>query len=378
MPVALLVKNRLGRQRDVTKRKGRDCTGRECMRKDSEFCRFPGDIEGCQGHLVEAWRNGMISKHCIIKGLSVNSSQCRQVLLDGLYRENAKDNPTGLSSPGVKRSELEHTSKEVVLFGYPLEIKAIHEIFYESYYKLVRSVIYRYGIKDNDNPSADDVSQNVFTNLHRQFLRGASIKGSLTTYITTVTLNECYRAIRSAHKHDDLENEDEIKDVKHLSATIIPFEAVDLWEYFDRCLVASEQGNLINRIILAQQCIEGCNSGRRPSAKQLRLDWQLLSQKPKNDIVALHSRVAIEVKRSSSKGVVPLTADLINSGTVEPYMVAIIFAAATGMDKEQTTELVEQLSNLSETAVHTRICRIYAVLGAKGIRDEKNDSKTFM
>jgi len=353
MPTVLLVKNKL--------KSIRIYKGRKCMTATAEFCQYPGDHDGCCLSLIQSCREDSTDKHCIFEGLKANCRQCRDVLQQGLYNKNSQ----------VNNAELQQACKEVVLLGYPLRIKVIPEIFYESYYKLVRSVIYRYGIKDNDDPSADDVFQNVFRNLHKQFLRGASVKGSLTTYITTVTLNECYRAIRSAHKQVNLENEDEIKDVKHSSATFIPFEAVDLWEYFDRQLLRSAWNELKNRIILAQQCIEGCSSGKRPSAKQLRADWQLLSQVPKNDIVALHGRVVIEIKKSPAKDVVPLTADMINSGVAEPYRVAIIFGAATRIDMVQTSKLVDQLSNLSETAVHTRICRIYTVLQPPGMEDGK-------
>lgn len=96
-----------------------------------------------------------------------------------------------------------------------------------------------------------------------------------------------------------------------------------------------------------------------------------MSQVPKNDIVALHGRVAIEIKHSPAREVVPLTADLINSGVAEPYQVAIIFGAASRMDMVQTSKLVDQLSNLSETAVYTRIYRIYTVLQPPRAEDGK-------
>ena len=344
MPTALLVKNKL--------KSTRIYKGRKSMTATDKFCQCPGDHDGCHLSLIQACQEGCIDKHCIIEGLKANCQQCRNILRQGLYNKNSQ----------VKNAELQQACKEVVLLGYLLGIKAVPEIFYESYYKLVRSVIYRYGIKGNDDPSADDVFQNVFRNLHKQFLRGASVKGSLTTYITTVTLNECYRAIRSAHKQANLENEDEIRAVKHSSATIIPFEAVDLWEHFDRQLLRSEWNELKNRIILAQQCIEGCSSGKRPSFKQLQASWQTLSNMNKSDVEVFSGRVVIEIKKSPARDVVPLTADMVNSGVVEPYQVAIVFAVKMGMDLEQMLKLVKQLNGLSATAVFARISRIYTVL----------------
>lgn len=371
MPATLLVKKKLNRQQDIEERTLKvRIVGRKCMAEKPAFCQHPQNSDSCRLSLVEAWQNKAIDKHCIIEGLKTDFAQCRQVLQDGLYSEEGKVAAVKLSS-SVNKSELEQACKEVVLFGYPLEIKTIYEVFYNAYYRLIRTVILRFGFSDNTNPSSDDKFQQVFINLHRHFLRGASVREPLRAYVAKVTAYECFRPGRSERKRVNLVNENEIKEVKHSSVAIMPFEAVDLWEYFDSQLLASEQGNLINRIILAQQCIEGCSSGKRPSAKQLRADWRVLSQKPKNDILALHDRVAIEVKQSPSKDTVPLAADLINSGTAEPYQVAIIFAAATGTDKEQTTGLVEQLSNLSENAVYTRICRIYAVFGAKGTKNEK-------
>lgn len=189
MPVTLLVENKLDRQQDISERVlfelqelGKVYMGKDYMAKTANFCQNSVDSDGCHLSLIQACQEGSIDKHCIFEGLKTNCRQCRDVLQRGLYNKN----------PQVKNAELQQACKKVVLLGYPLGIKAIPEVFYESYYKLIRSVIYRYGIKDNDDPSADDVFQNVFRNLHKQFLRGASVKGSLTTYITKVTLNECY------------------------------------------------------------------------------------------------------------------------------------------------------------------------------------------
>lgn len=126
------------------------------------------------------------------------------------YRDKAKDPAVKLSSSQVLRSKLEKVCKEIFLFGYTLEIKAIYDVFYKAYYRLIETVIHRLGFRNNTSPSSDDIFQQVFANLHKQFLKGASVKGPLKKYITTVTVNECFRPIRTECKQVNLANDDGI------------------------------------------------------------------------------------------------------------------------------------------------------------------------
>jgi len=78
----------------------------------------------------------------------------------------------------------------------------------------------------------------------------------------------------------------------------------------------------------------------------------------------------MHVMRSPARDVVHIAADLINAGLAASYQMAIVFAASMGMDLKQTEELLEQITTLSATAVHTRICRIYMVLKPPGMEKQ--------
>jgi len=327
------------------------------------FCRCPEDLEGCRQSLIRAWREGSIGEYCIMEGLRANLHQCRQVLLEGLYdktspRKGPADKVTGAAR---QKKDFDEACKAVVFLGYPLEIKAIPEVFHEAYYRLVRTVIRNFGTTNKGRSSADDVFQNVFLALHKHFRKGASVRGPLAIYVTRVTINKCFECLRKAAGHISLP-EDAVQIETSLSTTLLPPSVVECWEDLDQRLFRSEQGNLINRIIFAQQCLEACNTGKRPSAKQLMADWQTLSQMPGRDVASLHERTVMHVKRSLARGVVHIAADLINAGLAASYQMAIVFAASMGMDLKQTEELLEQITSLSASAVYARICRIYMVL----------------
>lgn len=122
--------------------------GGKCVASKPAFCRYPGDVEGCHRSLIQAWREGSVDKHCIFEGLQANCQQCRQVLLEGLESKTSPPKRSGgsVSTLPCRLDDLHEACKQVVLPGFPLEIRAIDEVFYEAYYRRVRSIICRYGI----------------------------------------------------------------------------------------------------------------------------------------------------------------------------------------------------------------------------------------
>lgn len=328
--------------------------GGEYMTSKPEFCRYPGDTEGCRRSLIQACSKGSVEKHCIFEGLRVGWHRCRQVLLEGLKSKNL---------------DLHEACKRVVLIGCPSEIKAIDEVFYEAYYQFVRSIIRRYGVKDNGQPSADDVFQGAFGNLLEHFRKGASVEGRLQPYIASVTLHEYFKQLRETQRHASFP-EDQIQIRTSLSTVLLPTSVVERWEDIDHRLSRSDQGDLINRTIVAQQCLESYSTGKRPSAKELMADWKLMSKMSKQDIAALHKKIVTQIKRSPGQSVAQAAADLINAGLLRPYQMAIVFAAGTGMDLEQTGQLIARISSLSAAAVHTRISRIFTALAPPWKQEE--------
>ena len=228
------------------------------MTERPECCPYPDDLEGCRASLIRAKGEDSLDQHCIFEGLRANCPQCRKVLREGLYDEQSRNKATGT---GGNPRELEEACKQVVLSGYPLGIQAIAEIFVESYYRLVRSKIRQRHIKDRGLPSADDVFQKVFVNLHQHLRKGASVRGPLAAYVSSVTGHECFRSLKEAAAHGISRWEDlQIK--TSVSTTLLPSSAIECWEDLDRQLVRSDQGNLINRIIFAQAVPGGLQNGQ--------------------------------------------------------------------------------------------------------------------
>jgi len=208
------------------------------------------------------------------------------------------------------------------------------------------------------------VSQQVLANLHEYFHKGGSVKGRLATYVARVTVNECFRARKDAAKHTGLREakERKVEIGTSLSTALLPPSAVECWEDLDERLFHSKQGNLINRIIFAQRCLETCSTGQKLSAKQLMADWQRLAEMSEEHVANLHRKVVKEVKHLPGRSMVQIAADLINAGLARPHQMTIVFAAGTGMSLEQTLALFDELRNLSAGAIHTRICRIQMAL----------------
>ena len=332
---------------------------RSLMTKIAEFCPYPGDPDTCKKELIKCLQEGSLEKHCIFEGLRANWHQCRQVLLEGFYSLKAKgeeDSTTKTTMAHVSKLGLDEACKNVALVGFPEGIAAIWEVFYEAYYELVRSTIRRIGIRDNEEPFADDVFQQVFENLLEHFQKKRAIQGRLSTYIASVTVNACYNAINKAWKRKTLTYEEELKDKKDAVAVFVPPAVSEHWEELDNELSKSNQGDIINRIILALQCLEACSSGKRPSAQVIKDCWQSSLTYSDERKALLHKKTRDQLERFGSAGVVNIVADLANNRYVEsPSDVPIVFAAATGMNLEQVQKLLTELRNLSEGAIYTRI-----------------------
>jgi RNA polymerase sigma factor (sigma-70 family) len=339
---------------------------RSLMTNIAEFCPHPDDPESCKKELIKRLQDGSLEKHCIFEGLRANWHQCRQVLLEGFYSPKAKseeDSTAGIKMTHVSKSDLDEACKNIALLGFPEGIAAIWEVFYEAYYGLVRSTIRRMGIRDNEEPFADDVFQQAFENLLEHFQKKRAVKGRFSTYVTSVTVNACYNAINKAWKRKTLTYEDKLKEKKDAVAVFVPPEVLEHWEELDNELSKSNQGDVKNRIILALQCLEACSSGRRPSAQWIRDCWQALSKYSDDKKALLYKKTKDQLERFGSMGAVNIVADLANNRHVEsPSDVPIVFAAATGKNSQQVNELLDELRSLTEGAIYTRITRIYMVL----------------
>ena len=240
------------------------------MTQTVDFCRYLKDLDGCRQALIEAYRLKKLLEHCIIEGLKQGLKQCRQILGNGLYDETK--NQAALSEV---ENELRQACEQTVVLGYPLKISTIHEFFYTTYYKLVRFIIIKnFHLKDNTLPSADDISQEVFGDLHKFFQKGASVTKSIRQIVIASTYHACIKAINDARKQVTVPEDYEAIARTYPSIDIFPPRVIENWEDMDNKLLKSKHGDIVNRIILAQRYSEACISGANLSAKQLRSSWE--------------------------------------------------------------------------------------------------------
>lgn len=308
------------------------------MTGKDDICKCPRDPECCRRLLLQAHRQGSLETHCIMEGLSRNRPQCRTVLLESLTcgSSNRMD--------PQQRQELREAGKQTLLTGYSRGIRTVAEIFYEVHHRLVRSVIHKTGIKEDGDPSVDDVSQQVFADLHEHFGKGASVRGRLSTYVARATVHECYRQLREATRHGR-STEQPVEIEASASTAVLPSTVVERWKDMDEQLVRAGQGDLLNRIILGQRCAEGAATGQHLSAKDLLADWKRLSQTSTAHLRNLHAKAAREVRGSSVGHPVEIAAHMINTGAAACYQMTMAFAAAEGMDLEQTKQLVASMAD---------------------------------
>lgn len=375
MLIVLSVSNELSQQRPP--KAARANSRKPFMTGIAEFCQHPGDPEGCRRSLIQAWSEGSVEKHCIIEGLRVNWHRCRQVLLEGLYdKTSAQKGSAGkVTRAGAQINDLENACKEVVVLGCPQRISAIEEVFCESYQQLVRTVIRRFGLKREGQPSADDVFQDVFTGLFEYFRRGASVEGPLAKYIAAATRHKCFRAKKSIRGHHRLPDEYDVEGKRSCSTNFLSSATVECWEQMDNHLLKSSRGNLVNRIILAQRFLEKCTSGKELSAKELKPSWQELLEMTEHDVADIHEVTLNRIKGSSTKELIFTAAELINLGSAQLHQLAIIFATCSSMNLTGVRRFLEKLSNLSENNIYVRIHRTKSAL-VQVTKEEENSDET--
>jgi hypothetical protein len=218
-------------------------------------------------------------------------------------------------------------------------------------------------LKDNTLPSADDISQEVFGDLHKFFQKGASVTKSIRQVVISSTYHACIAAINKARKQISVPDDYEAIARTFPSIDIFPPRVIENWEDMDNKLLNSKYGDIINRIILAQRYSEARVSGANLSAKQLRSNWEGMKSMPDRDIADLCEKTAVIARHSAKNEVVMITAKVINLAFAEPRALALVFAAAAGRNLSQIRKLFEELSALSDTAIFTRISRIWKLLG---------------
>lgn len=323
------------------------------------FCRFPGDPEGWRHALVEASRAGSWAEHCVLEGLKVDCIQCETLALTGLTEAAASRPASDNERPLLDglRGDVLRACEEVVLHGYHSGTRAAGRILYLAYHRIVRFAARRIGFTSETQPGDDDIVQDVFISLHKFFKRGGSVQpGCLRGYVWRSAVHACQRAVSKRPPRPPVPLDDEYA---LAAADTGALNWVELWHDLDRQLYTSKPGDLINRVILAQMCLEAPYTGKKGPVDELLAGWRRLAETPEKDLRALHEEVTARVRQEPQQSPVRLTAEMIESGAAEAAQVALILAAATGLTFDETREQLNHLRGLSANAVSVRRSRMY-------------------
>ncbi len=332
------------------------------------YCQDPDNLEGCRQALVKAWKALALAEHCVIEGLRQSFGPCGDVLVGGLSRGRAAGKKG--SGQGQDRSApddaFQAACQTAVLLGYQQDLAGAKAALIKAYYQLVRCAIRKFGFEDSGTPSADDVYQEAFLGLHQRLRKGATVEpGRLGVYVWQTAMHACFRALRSKRPHLEVGEAPSQGGRMRIwprpdHQRFLEAEAAEAWEDLDWRLSRTEQGDLINRIILAHKGLAAEDDKGKMRIKELLVGWRHLAKCSDAEVKALHDKVTAEARRWPQMGLVWLAAGLLNAGVAQAWQIPVIFAAGTGKNLEETQGLILQLSKISEEAVYTRISRMYA------------------
>jgi len=329
------------------------------MTGPGSFCECPDDLERCHQGLLRAYLEGRLDKHCVMDGLRADRRNCIDAVAMGIYPKALPRAAIEIhrQTGSVDSNELKKACEAVLLLGCRLRIKGAFEAFYLAYHGLVRYGIGRFDIADD--AVADDVWQNVFTNLLGRLTRDAPIQpGCLASYVVQATFRECRRALGTIRPTLAPDKIPEKKIWPRPSASRFNAETIETWEEQDHRLAASDHKDVIDRIIFAHMYLEVQATGLKYPVKQMQADWRELSRRPEEQVGALHERVAGECSRFPVSGPVIVIADLVNNGSLESWQIPVVFAAAEGLDLQQTRDLASRLAVMESGTIYSRICRL--------------------
>ena len=346
------------------------------MAGPQSFCRFSNDVRGCQASLAEAGDNGTVAQHCVMTGLKADWPQCKGVLLTQL---SSRGSAKAGTSPGSGQGSggLTTACETAVLLGYKLALPPAMRLFHDAHTGLIRWMAHNCGLQDDSDPSADDVCQTVFKDMHPLLSRGGLElrSGRLATYVRTAAVRVCAEFLRMRKAR---EAANEILEealprpgaVPRYVALWIPMEVVEKWKDLDERLLRTGQGRLANRVILAHMCVEGQASRAEYLPKELHADWARLRARPEEETRRLYEEVAAEAGRLPQLGPVAVTVDVLNACVAELWQLPVVFPATAMESYEKTQELLDELAALSTGAIAVARHRIVAALRATKREDE--------
>jgi hypothetical protein len=235
------------------------------MGEAPDFCRHPGDLDGCMASLIEALRAETLNEHCIMTGLQHGPRQCLQVLALGLKS----------GSPGWKAGWTDRTAADeefptqslpppmaacqaVLHLAWQKGIRGADDYFVEFYKRLVWSALCRQGPRQDE---AEVVFQNVFLAMTTRLRNPKPIRGRFSVYLWQVVRSQLAKfredKARREQQHTDLEAAGSpVGEAPTANGIVdVPTQSIEWWEDLDSFLKSRPGAVFVERILLAQAFI---------------------------------------------------------------------------------------------------------------------------
>lgn len=334
------------------------------MAETATFCRHPADEAACRQALVAAWRRKQLHEHCVMEGLREAHPACSKALLEGI---NTSSPPAGAAATAEDPFlwDWPRACEDALLAGYGASVRAAQDLFLDAYHRLIRYATYRVGISDDGQPSADDVFQEVVLRLHARMGKGLELtQVRLATYVRRVSIRTACELRRAIKPYEplDVDRPDHGVWPRLSRPDAMSPGLIEEWEDVDQKVQTTRQGDLVNRILLAQRIVGTWMVGSKYPLGQMRDDWQRLARSSDEALEALLAVMAEQIRRFPAVGVVPLAAEQLNEDRAALWQLPALLAAGDGLDVTATRAVLEQLTQLSDGGVFARISRMLTAL----------------
>jgi len=322
------------------------------MGMTTDFCRHPGNRQGCMASLVKAYEDQSMDQHCLMTGLNQSHPACGEVLRLGLEGhtafdidslENRAQPSSSASSDSLKPSLI--ASQAALHQGYQRDLALAKNTFAAVYERLVRSVL-----RGLPPDQADDIFQLVFLAMEKRFRNPRSFVGILSHYVRHAAVNERNRYLKDRSEtempfvssRDDTDPLAEVQDPSTTWEHYLTPDLIERWEWFDTLL--KKEGSFLERVLFAQGYVCSGDLNKRLATKDLLKLWDRLARVQPAEaaqLVQVSGAYRSFVRRIS---VVWVVAGMLRSDRIESWQLPLILGQDAGLSVEVILKQFQELA----------------------------------
>jgi len=325
------------------------------MGESPEFCRHPGDLEGCMASLIEAFRAGALDKHSIMTGLPNGHPQCLQVLACGLkggqLRRKARWAQRAAADQGLPAQPLPLPTaacQAALHLALQKGIRAAEDFFVEFYKILVCSALSRQGLLQDE---AEVVFQDVFLAMTTRLKNPKPFRGRLSVYLWQVVRNQSakFREHKTRREQQRAELEAEgspVSAAPTANALVdVPTQTIEWWEDLDSFLKSRPHDMFVERILLAQAFVLTGEFKKRSPTKSILALWRKLAGSDETALAPIAREATVRLALSPETTIAWIAADMLREGSALVWHLPVILGQDIGMTAAQVLTLARDLAN---------------------------------